>query len=124
MSEWTPEDLATFGRATEIGVTSRRPDGSLRPYVTIWAVRVGNDLYIRSAHGPDNGWYRRATASGTGRIRAGAIERDVSFVEADAGVAGEVSDAYRAKYDRYGPAIVGTVVSPTAEQLTLRLTPR
>jgi hypothetical protein len=124
VSDWTPDDLATFGRATEIGVAWRRLDGSLRPYVTIWAVRVGDDIYIRSAHGPNNGWYRRATASGTGRIRAGAIEHDVSFVEADAGVAADVSAAYRAKYDRYGPAIVGTVVSPAAEQLTLRLTPR
>jgi hypothetical protein len=124
MSAWSPEDLATFGSATEIGVASRRRDGSLGPYVTIWGVRVGEDLYIRSAHGPENGWYRRATTSGTGRIRAGVIERDVSFAQADAGVAGEASAAYRAKYNHYGPAIVGTVVSPAAEQLTLRVTPR
>jgi hypothetical protein len=31
--------------------------------------------------------------------------------------------AYHAKYDRYGPAIVGTVVSTEAERATLRLVP-
>jgi hypothetical protein len=35
-----------------------------------------------------------------------------------------VNAAYHAKYDRYGPAIVGTVVSRDAEQLTLRIVPR
>jgi hypothetical protein len=39
----------------------------------MWTVRAGDKLYIRSAYGPDNPWYRRATTSGTGRIRAGGV---------------------------------------------------
>src|SRR5689334_7809130 len=74
---WTDEDLWHIGGAEELQVSSARPDGSLRPYVTIWVVRAGDDLYIRSAYGATNGWYRRARASGTGRIRAGGVERDV-----------------------------------------------
>ena len=35
---------------------SRRPDRSLRPYVTMWVVRAGVGLYVRSAYGPDNPW--------------------------------------------------------------------
>ena len=124
MSAWSPDELERIGRATELRVASRRSNGSLRPYVTIWVVGVGDELYVRSAHGPTNGWYRRAEASGAGRIRAGGVERDVSFEEPARAVARAVTAAYHAKYDRYGPAIVGTVVSPEAEQLTLRIAPR
>jgi hypothetical protein len=42
-------------------------------------VRVGDDLYVRSAYGHDNGWFQRALHAGSGRIRVGRIERDVRF---------------------------------------------
>ena len=35
-----------------------------------------------------------------------------------------ITAAYHAKYDRYGPSIVGTVVSAEAVVSTLRLVPR
>jgi hypothetical protein len=79
MTVWPARDLESIGAAEEIGLASRRPDGSLRPYVTMWVVRAGDALYVRSAYGPDNPWYRRALASGAGRIRAGGTERDVAF---------------------------------------------
>ncbi len=100
------------------------PDGSLRPYVTIWFVRSGDDLYVRSAYGSDNGWFRRARASGHGRVRVGNLEQDVTFEAPDPAVEEALHQAYHAKYDRYGPAIVGTVVSDEAAQCTLRLVPR
>jgi alkylhydroperoxidase/carboxymuconolactone decarboxylase family protein YurZ len=65
-------------RAVDNG-SSRRADGRLRPHVTMWMVWADGDLYVRSAYGPDNPWYRRAV----GRIRVGGIERDVSFAQAD-----------------------------------------
>jgi hypothetical protein len=77
MSAWTADELARIGRSDELQVSSRRANWSLRPYVTIWAVRLGDDLYVRSAHGPDNGWFRRAKGSGQGRIRTTEVERDV-----------------------------------------------
>lgn len=82
------------------------------------------DLYVRSAYGPGNPWYRRATASGAGRIRAGGIERDVSFAAAAPEVQGDIDVAYHAKYDRYGPRIVGSVVGPNAHRVTVRLCPQ
>ena len=124
MSDWDPADLAAFGDADEIDISSERPDGSFRPFVTIWAVRVGDDLYVRSAHGPDNGWYRRAAASGLGRIRAGGLERDVAFADADAAVAAPLHAEYHRKYDQYGSAVVDPVVSTLSETATLRVTPR
>jgi hypothetical protein len=121
---WSSDELAQIARTDHVKVTSRRPDGSLRPYVTIWAVRSGEDIYVRSAYGPENGWYRRAKASGEGRIRVEGLERDVAFETPDPSLDEEVSAAYHAKYDRYGPRTVGTVVSTEAVRTTLRLLPR
>ncbi|TCC05500.1 DUF2255 family protein [Kribbella soli] len=123
MSGWSEQDLQRVGQATELQVSSRRTDGSLRPFVTIWVVRADDDLYVRSAHGTDNPWFRRATIRGRGRIRAGGIERDVVFEVPDSKVHSAVDKAYHTKYDRYGPRIVGSVVGQLAAAGTLRLLP-
>ena len=124
MPTWAKDRLAKVGNAEELAIASRRPDGSLRPYVTIWTVRVDEDIYIRSAGGQDNPWFRRAMASGEARIRAGGLEQDVALEVAAPDVAASITAAYHAKYDRYGPSIVGTVVSAEAVVSTLRLVPR
>jgi len=124
MTTWTTDELAKVGDADELRISSRRADGSLRPFVTIWVVRLGNELYVRSAHGQDNPWFRRALATGEGRIRAGGVERDVAFEEPGPEDAEDLHAAYHAKYDRYGPRIVGPVVSPESARSTLRLVPR
>lgn len=121
MTVWTPEELTRIGGAEELQISSRRSDGTLRRFVTIWVVRVGDDLYVRSAYGPDNPWFVRAQASGAGRIRAGGVERDVTFADAGADVHDAIDAAYHAKYDRHGPRIVGTVVGPEVIATTLRL---
>ena len=123
MPAWTADEIAKIGNATELQIASRRRDGSLRPYVTIWVVRSGDELLVRSAYGHENGWFQRALTSGTGRIRADGVEREVAFEEPGAVVDADLHAAYHAKYDRYGPAIVGTVVSPEAARSTLRLVP-
>lgn len=71
MSAWTEDELGRIGRATEIEISSRRPDGSLRPFVTIWAVPSGDAIYVRSAYGWNNGWFQRALKAGRGQSEAG-----------------------------------------------------
>jgi hypothetical protein len=124
MSTWTSDELSRIGAAEELQLASQRRDGTLRPYVTMWIVRAGDNLYVRSAFGPTNPWFRRAKASGTGRIRAGGLERNVTFAEPAPGVHAAIDVAYHSKYDRYGPRIVGTVVGPDAEAVTIRLVPQ
>ena len=124
MSTWTPDELTRIGSAEELQVSSTRADGTLRPYVTIWVVRAGDEIYIRSAYGSDNPWFVRATTSGTGRIRAGGVEKDVTFADAAPEAHAAIDAAYHAKYDRYGAKIVGTVTGPDAEETTFRLLPR
>ena len=120
---WTSDDLVRIGKPNELELASRRHDGSLRPFVTMWVVRAGNDLYVRSAGGPDRPWYRRAIASGKGRVRTGGLERDATFADANGAEHDAIDTAYHAKYDRYGPEIVGSVVGPDAPAVTIRLLP-
>lgn len=124
MTAWTAEELVVIGQTDELQIASERPDGTLRPYVTIWVVGVGDDVFVRSAYGSANPWFRRAVASGTGRVRVGGLERDVTFEAPDPGVHPDVDAAYHAKYDRYGPSVVGTVVGEKVVDVTLRLVPR
>ena len=124
MTSWTSKELASIGDAEELAIASRRSDGTLRPFVTIWVVRSGDDLYVRSVNGRSGTWFRRALAAREGQIRAGGVERDVAFEEAGSQVHAAVTAAYHEKYDRYGPSIVGTVVSGESATTTLRLVPR
>ncbi len=121
---WTEQELKQVDGTDELHVSSYRPDGSLRPFVTIWTARVGDDVYVRSAYGPDNGWFRRAKASGTGRVRVGSVERDVRFEVPDDDVHAPLDDAYRAKYGKYDKQIVATVVGPAVVGATLRAVPQ
>ncbi|WP_129787740.1 DUF2255 family protein [Promicromonospora panici] len=122
MSTWTEQELQQVAGTDELQLSSYRPDGTLRPYVTIWTARLGDDVYVRSAYGPDNGWFRRAKVSGTGRVRVGGVERDVRFEVPDDGVHAPLDDAYRAKYGRY-ERIVSTVIGPALVAATLRVVP-
>ncbi len=124
MTSWTGDELDRIGAAEELQLATLRRDGTLRPYVTMWVVRAGDDLYVRSAYGPNNPWFRRAKASGAGRIRAGGLERDVTFAEPAPGVHAAIDAAYHSKYDRYGPRIVSIVVGTDAEAVTIKLVPR
>ena len=125
MDDWTTDELDSIGRAEELDLASQRDNGSLRSFVTMWVARFGDDLYVRAAYGPTSAWFRRALASGTGRIRAGGLERDVSFDHiAETADHAAIDAAYHEKYDRYGPKIVNTVVGETAKTVTIRLVPR
>jgi hypothetical protein len=120
-SPWNRNELEAIGAAAELSVAPRRPDGALRPFATIWVVRIGGDLYVRSYRGPSGRWYRAAVRAGAGRIRAGGIERDVSFEQADALEPARIDDAYRAKYGR--SPYTNAMLSAGAAATTLRLIP-
>jgi hypothetical protein len=121
---WSDDQLRRVGDAAELELASRRVDGTLRPSTTMWVVRVGDDLYVRSAGGPDRPWYRRAIARGTGRIRAGGVEADVTFTQAAHDAHAAIDAAYHAKYDRYGPGPVSHVTGRDASAVTVRLVRR
>jgi hypothetical protein len=116
---WTTAELAALDGADEVDVASYRGDGTLRPFVTIWAVSAAGAVYVRSAHG-GGGWFHRAAESGTGRLRFAGLERDIAFVTPAPEEQIAVDDAYRTKYRRYAN-IVERMIGPAIHELTLRL---
>lgn len=122
MTIWTPDELDRIAAADELRIQPRRTDGTLRDPVPIWVVRHGDDLYVRSYRGADGAWYRTAQASHDGRIQAGGVTKDVSFVAADDDVNDLIDTAYRTKYDR-SSSYVAPMVAPAARETTLKLVP-
>jgi hypothetical protein len=123
MPSWTSDELDAIGAAEELDLASVRRDGTLRRPVTMWVVRDGDDLYVRSVNGRGSSWFRGARNRHEARIRAGGIEKHVSLVETDA-ANDPVDAAYRAKYDRRYASIVPSIVAPEARAATLKLVPR
>ena len=124
MSEWTSGDLTRIGNAEELEIASVRPDGARRKPVTIWVVREGDSLYVRSVKGPSGAWFRGTKERHEGWIRAGSVEKDVSFVDADHDIDDQVDAAYRAKYRRYAGNILNSVLTLQARSTTIKLAPR
>jgi hypothetical protein len=124
MTAWTSDDLTRIGSAEELQIASLRRDGTLRKPVTIWVVRDGDSLYVRSVKGATAAWVRGAQERHEGRIRAGGAEREVTFVDADHDIDDEVDAAYRAKYRRYTGSILNSVLTPQARSTTIKLVPR
>jgi hypothetical protein len=124
MSAWTTDELEGIAASDELEIASLRSDGTLRNPTTIWVVRLGDDLYVRSVNGRTSGWFRGTQVRHEGRIRAGGVEKNVTFVDGSKDVADRIDDAYRTKYRRYSGGIVGTTITPEARAATLQLVPR
>ena len=124
MTTWTGDELDKIGTAEELRITSFRRDGTLRKPVTIWVVRHGDGLYVRSGYGLNAAWYRATQARRDGRIETGGIEKDVAFADADPALNDQIDAAYRAKYHRHGAQYVDAMVTPKARSTTIKLVPR
>ena len=124
MRAWTTEELDKVGAAEELQIAALRPDGSLRPYTTIWVVRTGDNLYVRAYRGRDGAWFQSVLRRPEGRIQAGGLTRDVAFTEPEDADQTAIDRAYRAKYSRYDGAIVDLMVTPAAHAATLQLLAR
>src|SRR5262245_31328425 len=115
MTAWTTDELRRIERAHELQIAPLRPDGKLREPVTIWVVRHGDVLYVRSYRGEGGGWYRGTQARHEGHIRSGGVDRDVAFIdETDAETNAAIDTAYRSKYSSYGDQYVEPMLAPAA----------
>ena len=124
MTQWMGDQLDKVGRAEELQITSVRRDGTPRKPVTVWVVRHGDDLYVRSVRGRSGAWFRGVQEIHEGRIRAGGVEKEVTFVEAEHDLEDEIDAAYRQKYRRYAGRILDSVLTPEARSTTIKVVPR
>jgi hypothetical protein len=123
---WSPEDRERVGRAEELEIAARGGDGTLRRWLPIWVVCAGEQVYVRTWHRRDSGWFGQALDSRRARIRVPGLEVDVAVedVGEDQGdLRADVDAAYRAKYGRYGGVSVDRMVTDEAAASTLRLIP-
>ena len=115
MTGWTPDELTVLADASSLRLTAG--DGPC-PEVELGMVLVQGGLYVRAYRGPESRWFQAAQETGRGRIRAGAIARDVLLVPVP-GPADAIDAAYRAKYGNSGTL----VASLQALAATLRIDP-
>ena len=102
MTTWTPR--TRIGDAEELQLASRRPDHTLRPYVTMWVVRSA----MTSTCAPPTG--RKTLGFAAPRPAAPAdqasrTERDMTFSEADPNVQTTIDTAYHENLSLRSPAL-------------------
>jgi hypothetical protein len=117
---WTPRQLAQVERSPELEVAVRRSDGTLTRWTPIWAVVVGEDVYVRTWQRRETGWYGGALRNGTARIRVPGAETEVGVESVVRTCRAAVDGAYEAKY---GGAGARTMITEEAAASTLRLVP-
>jgi hypothetical protein len=125
MADWTSDELTRIESAEELQLASLRKAGRLRKQVTVWVVRVGDDLYVRSWRGRSSAWFRGTQVNHLGQIWAGGVHKDVSFVMVtNPQINDQVDKAYRSKYGHYSASYIDPMVATEAKQTTICLVPR
>jgi hypothetical protein len=112
MDAWAPAELADIDAAHELEILARR-------WTPIWVVVAGDQVYVRTWHRRDTGWYGQARHTGRARIRVPGLEAAVLVDDVGPAARDTVDAAYRAKYG----AGAASMVTDTSAASTLRLTP-
>jgi hypothetical protein len=97
VSTWTSDELSKIAATEELQIASLRRDDTLRNPVTVWVVRHGDDLYVRSVYGRTASWFRGTQARHERHVRAGGVDKDVTFVDAAHDIDDQIDTAYRTK---------------------------
>jgi hypothetical protein len=125
MKTWTSTELDKIEKADELDLSSLRQDGAYRNPVTMWVVRVGERLYVRSVKGRGGPWFRGTQTRHEGRIRSGGVEKNVMFVdETDPKMNELIDEAYREKYHRYPKEYVNACMTVQARAASVKLKPK
>ncbi|WP_033222943.1 DUF2255 family protein [Kitasatospora phosalacinea] len=115
-ADWTPAELSLFEDARSL-VLSAGSDGY--PGVEVGMVVVQGALLVRAWRGTTSQWYRAAREFGCGRVRVGAMDREVLLESGHHRRTVAIDAAYRAKYGAVAALLTGT----GAHAATLRISP-
>jgi len=121
VSTWTPQELDSLARESEIRVAGRHRDGSARTLVTVWQVVVDGALYVRSVYGANGQWYKGVSRYHEGFISWRGGTRPVTYIPDHAQDAA-IDAAYFQKYGNGAPS--QQITSAEAKATTLRVEPR
>lgn len=125
MTNWTQKDLERIGAADELQLATFKRDGTRSRPVTIWVVRVGDEVYVRAYRGRETAWFQHIQRRPEGRIEAGGVTKDVTLVDtsSDGALNHQIDSAYQSKYRRYSKTYVDPMIAPQARATTLKLVP-
>jgi hypothetical protein len=123
MSEWTSDELSAINDAEEVEVTPADADGAPLQTVVMWAVTVGDEVFVRSVHGTKARWFRRATATARGTFTTGSVTREVAFEPVGDVENQSVTEAYSRKYAAQPDEFLAPMVSGVSLEATLRVVP-
>jgi hypothetical protein len=117
---WTAGELERIGAAPELLIATTRADGSSRGWTPIWVVCVEGQVFVRTWHRRNTGWFGDAVRSGTARLQVPNLEAGITVIDTGAipALRHRIDAAYRAKY---GEAGSGSMVTDSAADSTLRL---
>ena len=123
MSSWHRDDLEKISKTDDLHIAPLREDGvTFGTPIWIWAVVVGDALYVRAYHGTFSSWYKAAMRQQRGRIHAAGITKDVTFeAVTEKSMNEQIDNAYRAKY-RTSPYLE-PMISERSRSATVKIRP-
>ncbi len=116
---WTSEDLRHLAGSRELEIAAPRVSGGPGRWTPIWVVVVEDEVFVRTWHRRNTGWYGRAVESGRAWIRVSGDSVDVAVAATGDTGADSIGAAYRTKYGAGGAQ---SMVTAEAAASTLRLT--
>jgi hypothetical protein len=118
VERFDPATLSSLGESQEIDI---RPAATDKP-VTIWVVRLDDDIYVRSYRAEEGRWYRAFREEPRASILYGGGDLEVhGEAVSDAATNERLNGAYMAKYR--SSSAVGAMVAPEVAATTMRLLP-
>jgi hypothetical protein len=77
-------------------------------------------------NGRSAAWFRGTETTHEGRVWAGGLEKDVTFVPVnpDDEVNDQIDEGYRSKYGAYAASIINHMLTPDVKAATIQLVPR
>jgi hypothetical protein len=123
-SSFEPETLKLLDETDEVYIETSRDADSPEHRTIIWAVVVGDEVFVRSVRGRKGRWYPRISAHPEGALLAGDTHIPVRAAPATDNVTVEaVSEAFRSKYEEAWPGPTAGIVRSEVLPTTLKLSP-
>ena len=123
-SSFDPETLKFLHETDEIYIETSRDADAPELRTIIWAVVVGDEVFVRSVRGWKGRWYQRISAHPDGALLVGDTRIPVRAATAtDNETVDTVSEAFRSKYEDAWPGPTAGIVRSEVLPTTLKLSP-
>ena len=116
---WSSDDLRYLAGSRELEIAAPRIHGGTERWTPIWVVVVDDEVFVRTWHQRNTGWYGRAVEAARAWIRVAGDRVGVVVAATGRTNADAIDAAYRTKYGAGGAQSMVTIEAAAS---TLRLT--